>query len=74
MITVTLNYGLTKTTTVQASSGATIRSLVTSTVRAILGLPENVAPVVDGDTLSSDEPLYQDTVITFEKQAAQKAL
>lgn len=73
MISVTLNYGLSKSTTVQTSSGSTIRSLITPAVKAILGLPENAAPVIDGDTYSMEDTITMDTVITFEKQAASKA-
>jgi hypothetical protein len=73
MITVTLRFGLSKSTTVTVDSGASISEMVSASVKAILGLPENVQATVDGETLSLSTPIYENSTIVFEKQAAQKA-
>jgi hypothetical protein len=73
MITINLRYGLSKSTTVTVDSGTSISQMITPSVKAILGLPENVQATVDGDTLSISTPLYENSTIVFEKQAAQKA-
>jgi hypothetical protein len=58
---------------VQIDAGSTIRSAITSPVKAILSLPENVQATIDGDTVSLDTELFENTSVTFEKQAASKA-
>ena len=73
MITVNLRFGLSKSTTVTVDQGTSISQMVTPSVKAILGLPENVQATVDGDTLSLSTPIYENSTITFEKQAAAKA-
>lgn len=73
MITVILRYGLSKSTQVTVEAGSTIRQSVTAPAKAILGLPENIQATIDGDTVSLDTELFDDTTIVFEKQAAAKA-
>ncbi len=73
MISITLRYGLNKSTQVNVEAGSTIRQSVTNAAKTILGLPENVQATIDGDTVSLDHELFEDTTVTFEKQAAQKA-
>ena len=73
MITVTLRFGLSKSTSVTVDAGASIAEMVTASVKAILGLPENVQATVDGETLALSTPIYENSTIVFEKQAAQKA-
>ena len=73
MITVTLRFGLSKSTSVTVNAGASIAEMVTTSVKAILGLPENVQATVDGETLALSTPIYENSTIVFEKQAAQKA-
>lgn len=73
MITVTLRFGLSKSTTVSVDSGTSISEMFTPSVKAILGLPENVQATVDGETLSLSTPLFENSTVVFEKQAAQKA-
>lgn len=73
MISITLRYGLTKSTQVNVEAGSTVRQAITNAAKTILGLPENVQATIDGDTVSLDHELFEDTTVTFEKQAAQKA-
>ena len=73
MIAITLQYGLTKSTTVNVQAGSTVRQSITNAAKMILGLPENIQATIDGDTVSFDHELFDDTTITFEKQAASKA-
>lgn len=73
MLTINLRYGLSKSTTVTVDQGSTISQMVTPSVKAILGLPENVQATIDGETLSLSTPIYDNSTIVFEKQAAAKA-
>jgi len=74
MIEVTLRFGLTKSLTVDVQPGTTIRQLLSNAGhKAVLGYPENVSAVVDGQTLSPDDAVSDGDVIVLEKQAAAKA-
>lgn len=73
-ITVTLRYGATKSITVEVQEPITIGQLISdASRRAVLGYPENVAAVVDGETVSMDTYIADGDEILLEKQAASKA-
>ena len=73
-ISITLRYGLTKSMTIDVNEGSSLRSiLANANNRAVLGYPENVSAVIDGQTISIDELVNDGDVIQLEKQAAAKA-
>lgn len=54
--------------------GSTIRTVRQDRdVRLGLGLPESVQAFIDGVQMSDNDPVSDGCVVTFEKQAAQKA-
>lgn len=74
MITVTLKYGLTKEITTEVSDGTSIAQIINDpNNRAVLGLPENVKAVIDGQTVDLDAELSDGDVVVLERQAAEKA-
>lgn len=74
MITVTIKFGLTKELTTEVQEGASIRSIIgNASVKAVLGFPENVVPVIGGTTVSFDDTPSDGDVIVLERQAAEKA-
>lgn len=69
----TLRCG-TRTLTREFPTTTRVRDLKADpSVRASLGLPENVVAVVDGTTLGDNDQLNDHDEVVFEKQAAQKA-
>lgn len=73
-IEITLKFGLTKQITRSVSEGTTLRTLLSdASNKAILGYPENVSAVVDGNTIDLDEEVQDGDTIVLEKQAASKA-
>lgn len=73
-MTLTLRHGISRELTREFPAGTRVRDLTAdATVRAALGLPENVTAVVDGRTLSANDMLNDGDTVTFEKQAAAKA-
>ncbi len=74
MISIVLRYGLTKRLETEVAEGTTVRQVLqNSNNRAVLGYPENVSAVVDGNTLSLDDQLSDGDEIILEKQATSKA-
>lgn len=74
MIEVTLKFGMTRQITVDVQDGTTIRTIVSNpNNKAVLGYPENVSAVIDGNTVDFDDTVSDGDVIVLEKQAASKA-
>ena len=74
MITVTLKYGLTKEITTEVSEDSTIAQIIgNANNKAVLGLPETVKAVIDGQTVDLNEKLSDGDVVVLERQAAEKA-
>ncbi len=74
MNSVTFRYGSTRELTRDISPNSTLRDILSDpSIKAGLGLPENVSAVVDGRTLGSHDRFNDGDVVTFEKQAAAKA-
>jgi hypothetical protein len=73
-VSVTIRYGISKQVTKDVAEGSSIRSVITNpSVKAILGHPENVVPVIDGVTMGLNDTVYDGADIQLEQQAAQKA-
>lgn len=71
---VKLTYG-TRSFDRHFAEGSTIGQILTdATVRARLGMPENVTATVDGVTLDTTDTVNENDEVVFEKQAAAKAV
>lgn len=74
MNSVTFRYGTTRELTREIPNHTTVSDVLQDpSIRAGLGLPENVQAVVDGRTLSGRDTFSDGDVVQFEKQAAAKA-
>lgn len=72
-MTITLTYGMTSFTR-EFAEGSTVSEILSDTsVKARLGLPENVVATVDGRTLDRHDIVSLNDEVLFEKQAASKA-
>lgn len=75
MYNVTVQYGLTKKTTLPFAPGSTVRDVLgNAAVKIELGYPENVHALDDGVRLDLGSQVYDGQIILLEKQAAAKAL
>ena len=73
MMTLKLQHGMRELSR-EFPVGSTVRDVTRdATVRAALGLPENVQAVVNGRTLSPNDVLDGEDVVIFERQQASKA-
>lgn len=74
MNSVTFRYGATRELTRDIASHTTVNDVLRdASIKAGLGLPENVSAVCNGRTLSGQDRFNDGDVVTFEKQAAAKA-
>lgn len=74
MIKVTLRYGASGSLSIEVREPITVKQLISdASRRTVLGYPENVVAVRDGETISLDTYINDGDEILLEKQAAAKA-
>lgn len=73
MIRITINYSLASATK-EYVAPISVRSLIQDqNLKALLGFGEDITALIDGERCSLDTLIYEESEVTLEKKAAEKA-